>query len=78
MAHNRYYPINSNDPNKEQILSFSVGAASTQRYSLNGFQLVIKLYEGDHHPHPELSQYIEYNHDNILEFLNNPEWTNLL
>lgn len=75
MAHNRYYPINANDPNKEQILSFSVGTPESQRYSIDGAQLVIKLYEGDHQEHPQLSQYIEYSHDDILQFLNSPKWT---
>ena len=73
--HNRYFIINANDPHKDEILSFCVGEPSTQRYSLNGLQLVIKLCRGDHEQHEQLSQYPEYNHEQILTILNGPEWT---
>ena len=75
MAHNRYYTINSNDPKKAEILAFSVGTPETQRYNLSGTQLVIKLFEGDHKQHEQLSQYTEQNHEKILRTLNGPEWT---
>jgi len=75
MAHNRYYTINDNDPNKAEILTFTVGLPTTQRYSLDGLQLVIKLFEGDHEQHPQLSQYTEYSHAEILPIMNGPEWT---
>ena len=75
MAHNRYYIINDNDPNKAEILSFTVGLPTTQRYSLDGLQLVIKLFEGDHTEHPQLSQYTEYSHEQILPVMHGPEWT---
>jgi hypothetical protein len=76
MAHNRYYTINNNDPNKAEILTFSVGKPETQRYSINGSQLVIKLHEGDHEQHPQLLQYTEYTHAEILPIMDGPEWTN--
>ncbi len=75
MAHNRYYIINDNDPNKAEILGFTVGQPSTQRYSLNGLQLVIKLFEGDHEQHPQLLQYTEYTHAEILPVMSGPEWS---
>lgn len=75
MAHNRYYIINDNDPNKAEILSFTVGLPTTQRYSLDGLQLVIKLHESDHEEHPQLSQYTEYSHEQILPVMNGPDWT---
>jgi hypothetical protein len=73
--HNRYFIINDNDPNKDEILSFSVGLPTTQRYSLDGVQLVIKLHHDDHEQHPQLSQYTEYSHADILPIMNGPDWT---
>ncbi len=75
MAHNRYYIINDNDPNKAEILSFTVGLPTTQRYSLDGLQLVIKLHYDDHEQHPQLLQYTEYSHEQILPITNGPDWT---
>jgi hypothetical protein len=76
MAHNnRYYTINNNDPQKAVILSFTVGLPTTQRYSLDGLQLVIKLHHDDDEQHPQLSQYTEYSHAEILPIMNGPEWT---
>ena len=75
MSHNRYYIINDNDPNKAEILGFTVGKPSTQRYSLNGLQLVIKLFKGDHEQHPQLSQYTEYSHEQILPVMSGPDWS---
>ena len=74
MAHNRYYTINNNDPNKAEILNITVGLPTTQRYSLDGLQLVIKLYQNDHEQYPQLSQYTEHSHDAILTIMQAPEW----
>ena len=78
MADNRYYIINNNDPNKAEILSFTVGLPITQRYSLDGLQLVIKLFKTDHSQHNELNQYTEYSHPDILPVMAWPEWTRLM
>ena len=75
MAHNRYYIINDNDPNKAEILTFTVGLPTTQRYSLDGLQLVIKLHYDDHEQHPQLLQYTEYLHAEILPVMAGPDWT---
>ena len=76
MAHNnRYYTISDNDPNKAEILTFTVGLPTTQRYSLDGLQLVIKLHYDDHEQHPQLLQYTEYSHAEILPIMNGPDWT---
>ena len=75
MSHNRYYIIEANDPNIDEILTFTVGLPSTQRYNIDGTQLVIKLHHDDHEQHPQLSQYTEYSHDDILPIMNGPEWS---
>ena len=75
MSCNRYFIINNDDPNKEEIITFSVGSDNSQRYNIAGNQLVVKLCEGDHLEHPQLQQYEEYEHEQILEALNNIEWT---
>jgi hypothetical protein len=75
MAHNRYFIINADDNNLNDIISVSVGELKTQRYSLDNTQIVIKLYENDHNNYPFLSQYTEYNHHDILEVMQTDKWT---
>ena len=75
MAHNRYYIVNADDPNLSQIEAVIVGLPSTQRYSVDGTQIVVKLHEENHNDYPVLSQYTEYNHENILTVMRTPEWT---
>ena len=74
MAHNRYYIINADDPNCEAIVDLCVGTHQSQRYNLSRTQLVVKLHEGDHEQYEVLADYTEYDHDGILEAINNDEW----
>ena len=76
MAHNRYFIIESSDPNKEAILKLSVGDPCSQKYSLDGSLIIIKLYEDDHEEHPELSAYEELNHEQMRLELLKPAWYN--
>lgn len=73
-ANNRYYIINADDPNLNTIIGYCVGYLYTQRYNLAQTQLVIKLHDGDTSEHEELNGYTEYDHEGILEALNNDEW----
>lgn len=75
MAHNRYYIINASDPDILQIEEVIVGVIQQQRPSLDKTQIVVKLHEGNHNDYPVLSQYTEYNHENILIAMRTPEWT---
>lgn len=75
MAHNRYYIIEAKATNLDNILDKCVGDKESQRYSLDKTKLVLKLCEGDHNKYPELDKYQEYDHDKILQVLNNKEWT---
>lgn len=75
MAHNRYFPIDSNDVNLDEIAQVIVGKLDNQRPSMDGSKLVVKLHEEDHNDYPFLQQYQEYNHEEILIVLNNIEWT---
>jgi hypothetical protein len=74
MAHNRYYIVNATDPNLPQIEAVIVGLPTTQRYSVDGTQIVVKLHEGDHHNYTFLADYQEENHEQILISMNTPEW----
>lgn len=76
MAHNRYFIIDSNDPNMDEIINVSVGELDTQRLSLDGTLMVIKLHDGDHDDYSFLSQYTEYSHEEILPIMASSEWTN--
>ena len=71
---NRYFIISAFDINLTEIISVSVGALETQRYSINKSQIVIKLHKGDTENYPFLSQYYENTHSEILELMNGPEW----
>lgn len=75
MAHNRYYIINADDPNMNDINDIIVGRPDTQRYSIDNSQIVVKLHEEDHNDYPVLSEYTKYNHENILIVMSTPEWT---
>ncbi len=75
MAHNKYFTIEANDPNLDEIAQVIVGNLDTQRPSIIGIKLVVKLHEGDHSEYPFLEQYKEYNHDQILDILQTAEWT---
>jgi hypothetical protein len=70
----RYFIIDANDPNIEDIFAVVVGQSSSQRYSIDGLKVVVKLKQGDTSDYPFLSQYDEYDHVQILEQLNNSEW----
>ncbi len=77
MAHNRYFTIEANDPNLDQIAQVIVGDLDTQRYSMDQTKMVIKLHEGDHSEYGFLAQYQEYNHDQILDVMQTSEWTGM-
>ena len=74
MAHNRYYIINSDDPNLQEINAVIVGTPDSQRYNLDKTKIVVKLHEGDYSEYEFLSDYAEHNHEEILILLNSPEW----
>ena len=75
MSHtNRYYIVKKDDPNLQQIEAVIVGLPTTQRYSIDGTLLVVKLHKGDHKQYEFLQEYQEYNHEEILEALDNSEW----
>ena len=78
MAHNRYFIINAEDPNMDEIAHVIVGSMYTQRYSIDGTMLVVKLHQGDHSDYEFLADYTEYDHDAILEQLHTLEWTSVL
>ena len=75
MAHtNRYYIVNADDPNLSDIYQVIVGEPTTQRYSIDGSQIVVKLYKGDHSEYPFLASYQEYSHDQILSLMETTNW----
>ena len=75
MAHtNKYYIVKAEDPNLPQIESVIVGLPTTQRYSIDKALIVVKLHKGDSKHYEFLNQYQEYNHEEILEALDNSEW----
>ena len=76
MAHtNRYFIIQADDPNMDEINAIIVGRPQTQRYSIDKSQIVIKLHQNDHSDYQFLEQYTEESHDEILETMNSPEWS---
>ena len=74
MAHNRYFIISSTDSNMNEIIDISVGTLETQRKSIDESQMVIKLHEQDHSDYAFLSEYTEYNHQQILPIMQSDEW----
>lgn len=75
MAHeNRYYIIDSNDTNMQEIMNVCAGELETQRFNLAKTKLVVKLCCGDENDYLFLSKYQEYDHKQILLALDNDEW----
>ena len=75
MSHtNRYYIVKEEDPNLKEIEAVIVGLPANQRYSIDGTLIVVKLHQGDHKQYEFLQEYQEYNHEEILEALDNSEW----
>ena len=74
MAHNRYYIVNTSDPNLSDIEAVIVGLPTTQRYSIDSTQIVVKLHENDHHNYTFLADYQEQNHEQALISMNTPDW----
>ena len=75
MAHtNRYFIVAADSPNLPQIYDVIVGKPSTQRYSIAGDNLVVKLHKGDHSDYPFMDGIKEYSHTEILEIMHTPEW----
>jgi len=75
MSHtNRYYIVKKDDPNLQQIEAVIVGLPEKQRYSIDGTLIVVKLHKGDRKQYEFLKEYKEYNHEEILEALDNSEW----
>ena len=78
MAHNRYFIINADDPNMDEIAHIIVGTVESQRCSIDGTLMVVKLHQGDHSDYEFLADYNEYNHNAILEHLHTLQWTTIL
>ena len=72
---NNYYIVNCDDPNLEDIINVAVGDASTQRCSIDGTQMVIKLHDGDEGDYPFLDNYSPYNLEQIQEEMKTDRWT---
>lgn len=76
MSHtNRYYIVDANDSNLNDIIDISVGNLVTQRYSLDESEIVIKLHKHDHKDYKFLNKYKKYNHNSILEVMQTDKWT---
>jgi hypothetical protein len=74
MAHNRYFIIENDDPNKDAIMELVAQTGQKQRYNFTETKIAVKLHEEDHEHHEVLDQYQEYNHEEILIALDNNEW----
>ncbi len=74
MAHNRYFIINEDDPNKDAIMELVAQTGQKQRCNFTETKIVIKLHEEDHEQHNVLVDYQEYNQAEILIALDNDEW----
>jgi hypothetical protein len=74
MAHNRFFIINADDPNKDTIMELIAQTGQKQRCNFAETKIAVKLHEEDHEHHEVLDQYKEYNYEEILIALDNDEW----
>ena len=71
---NRYFIIDSSDPNLDTILGYSVEDLTSVRRREDDTKYVIKLINGDTNNYPELALYVEYNINQILLTMNDEDW----
>ena len=72
---NRYFIIDLPNPNMLQIYDIVVGDTTTQRTSLDGTKIMVKLPEGDDTNYGILQNATEYTHEEIIIELAKPEWS---
>ena len=72
---NKYYIINLDDSNLDEILKLVIGKKEDQRTSLDGKLILLKLFMNDCNTYKILSSYICYNHKEILSILEDSNWT---
>ena len=73
---NRYFIIEKSNPNYNTIIDCIVGSEETQRESVDGSKVVVKLPLSDVENHECLDGITEYNHSEIIVEINKPEWQN--
>jgi len=73
---NRYFIIEKSNPNYNTIINCIVGEEETQRESLDGLSVVVKLPLNDVENHTCLNGLTEYTHSEIKVEMRKPEWTN--
>ena len=71
---NRYFITNLPNPNMSQIYDLVLGEESTQRQSLDGTKVVVKLPLGDTNNYGILQNATEYTHDEIKVIMQTNEW----
>lgn len=73
---NKYYIVNYNDPNLQEIIGISIGLFEKKRMSLDGSLVLIKLKANDNKNHQVLSAYKKYNHVQIKKYFadNKTDW----
>jgi len=71
---NRYYIVNSEDPNLQQIESVIVGLLEKQRTSNDETLIAVKLHREDHKQYEFLQEYKEYDNKGIFEVMNTKPW----
>ena len=74
MAHNRFFIINADDPNKDAIMELVAQTGQKQRCNFAETKIAVKLHEEDHEQHQVLADQQEYNHKEIIIALDNDEW----
>lgn len=76
LIENRYFVVNVPNPNMTQVYEIIVGEAETQRTSLDGTKMIVKLPLGDDSNHAVLNAATEYDHAGILQYIkdNLSEW----
>ena len=71
---NRYFIANVPNPNMSQIYDIVIGTEASQRFSLDGKKVVVKLSLGDTNTYGVLQNATEYTYEEILIKMQEPEW----
>lgn len=73
---NKYYIIQANDVNLEHFITLSSGNMETQRFSLDGTEVVLDLINYDNQC-PILALYVDINYNDLLTLMATDKWSSI-
>ena len=74
MVHKRYFAVNLDDENLNEIIQICVGTLEKQRKNILKTKIIVKLYQDDNNNYEVLEPYTELNHSQSFALMQTEEW----